>query len=111
VHENFVRLATRLINKNGRAAKLVSYTETGDAWNPARVETTTDIVLVQTRFKQDEIDGSLIKSDDFLFLIDSSVEPKTDMKIRDDSVDYSIINVIDITPADNTIMYRVQCRR
>ena len=111
IHTAFAKLATRLIDKHGRACQLQGYTETGTSYNPTRTaDTPIDIKAVQTRFKLSEIDGDLIQRTDKLFLVDAQIEPTNDMRFRDGSIDYEIKNVEAVKPGETNCLYKVQCR-
>lgn len=111
VHDRFVSTATRLIDRHGRDAALVSMERTGgDPWAPTLEEVVTPVVLVQTQLRASEVDGELIQVNDVRFLLDSSVEPTTDMRLRDGDVDYSIVDVDPVKPGTTTIIYKVQAR-
>lgn len=110
VHSRFVATATRLINKHGRNASLVSVSSTGSAYNPEQTETATSVVIVQTKFTLSEIDGELVKSGDLRFLMDSSVAPANDMHIDDNGTRYQVINVQEIKPGQASVLYKVQVR-
>ncbi len=109
IHNRFAALATRMIDKHGRNASLVSMTETGDAWNPVQAEVLAPVVIVQTQFSAMEVDGDLVRSSDKRYLMDSSVVPTSDMRLRD-GVDYSIMNVDEIKPGTLGVLYKVQAR-
>ena len=85
-------------------------TEAGDAWNPTQAEVVTPVVVVQTQFNANEIDGELVRVSDLLYLMDSSVEPTNEMRVRDDGVDYSIQNIDAVRPGTLSILYKVQAR-
>jgi len=139
VHEQFASLATRLIAKNGRPLELVTLHETGESWNPTITEQTALVVGVNTSFKMGEVDGTLVRATDKLFLIDAMVEVEPEMRLRDyklgagtslkplgewrvgidpfgvavpevTPIDYSIVAVIEVKPGTRTIMYKVQAR-
>lgn len=110
MHEQFAKLATRLIDKNGQACQLAKVANSGDAWNPIQTEVLTDIIAVNIQIKNSDIDGNLIKVDDLMFLIDSSVEPKLSDKFIHDNKKYEIKRVKKLKPADTTILYKIQVR-
>ena len=110
MHEQFVALGIKLIAQNGRTVQLVSYENSGDAWNPDKTEVLTQIKAVQTKFKSFEIDETLIKSGDILYLSGSRIEPTVDHKILDEGNYYSIINVVKTKPGETAIIYKIQAR-
>lgn len=108
-HENFKTLATKLITKNGATAQLVSITNSGASYNPAQVKTETDVIAVNVKIRNDEL-SDLVKTDDLMFLIDSSIEPKLPDRFKYESKDYEIKNIKKLKPADTTILYKIQVR-
>ena len=109
-HENFRDLATKLITKNGLTCQLITVTNSGDEWNPTQSETEVDVIAIQLSFNSNDIDGDLVKRDDKLFLIDSSIQPSLDMKFRHKDKSYQITYIDTLEPADTTIRYKLQCR-
>ena len=103
--------AARLISAYGRTMQLVTQTNSGDSWNPTVSESTTDVYGVETKYSNSEIDGELIKSGDVKVLIDAEVKPELSMRLRTNGIDYSIINIETLAPADLTILYKLQVRR
>lgn len=106
-HERFKALATKLISANGAPAQLVSFTTSGPSYNPTRTEEITDITAFNSAIDTREIDGSIIKTDDLRFLIDSSVEPELHHRFRYELRDYEIKHIKKLKPADTTILYNV----
>lgn len=113
VNESHIRLAataTRLIKKHGRALVLESTTSTGPAYDPTNTDVEVEIVGVQSQFKANEIDGDLIQRNDRQYLIDSNVELKADMKIKDQGVTYEIKGIDQIMPGETVMLYKAHCR-
>ena len=110
MHENFRDLATELINKNGLTCQLISITNSGDEWNPTLSESEVDVTAIQLSFNANDIDGELVKRDDKLFMIDSSVIPSLDMKFKHKNKSYEIKYIDTLEPADTAIRYKIQCR-
>ena len=127
----FTRLsatATRLISAYGREMSLVTITNSfgypsesltpseglspssGTSYNPVQTETTESIYGVETKFDNNDRNDWLIESKDVAILLDSTVEPKPSMRLRDSGVDYSIVNVKRVKPADKSIIYKLQVR-
>lgn len=104
------KTAARLIPKFGRTVQLVSITDSGPAWNPVQGEVETDVIAMQLSYKANEIDGDLVQADDKLFMMDSSEEPNTAQRIKDGEINYSIVSVNELRPADDKILYKVQVR-
>ena len=112
--------ATRLLSENGRAVTIISNgPNTGTAWNPeygAAVQ--TPVTAVVTKYKTNEIDGTIIRKEDKKMLIDAddiqaaidAGGPIETQKIKDGDTEYSIIDVEEIKPGPVSILSKVQCR-
>ena len=100
-----------MIAKFGRTIFIVSTVKTGSAYNPIISENTKAIKAIQKNYKNSEIDGSLIQSDDKRFLIYSTDAISTENKILDDGIKYSIVNVRTVMPGDTNIIYEIQARK
>lgn len=108
-YDKLIATATRMIDKFGRNITKRSVSSSGDAWNPTRSNTDTIISAVATSFNANEIDGTLIKATDKLFLTYSAVTV-SDL-IVDGTEVLSVINVSAINPAESVLIYKVQARR
>lgn len=108
-YDKLVATATRLINQFGRNVTKRTTTTTGDAWNPTKTDVDTTIKAVASSFKENEIDGTLIQSNDRLFLTYSDVT--TDDKIVDGGDILSVVNVKTINPGETILIYKVQARK
>ena len=111
VHTRFAETAARLIDRHGRSMQLLTDSQSGDPWDPVLTQSAQDIVGVQTQYEAHEIDGELIRREDKRFLLDATVTPDTAMRLRDDGVDYSIINIDKIQPGTTSIIYKLQVRK
>ncbi len=107
MHDRFVKLATRLIKKNGRQLSIVSIGLAGTAWDPTPAETITTVIGVQTNFNVADVDGNLVQETDKQYLINSAIMINAEMRIRDNGVDYSIVNINEIMPGETLVMYKV----
>ena len=110
MHEQFVRLAARLISKNGRGMQLVTVANSGTAWDPTQAETEADVIGVQTAFKAEDKNQWLIEAHDKAFLLDSSVTPIVGSTLVDGETHYSIINIATLAPGETTILHKLQVR-
>lgn len=109
-HARLANTAARLIKKNGRLVMLIDSQTTGPEFDPVTTETQTEIMAVESRFKQSEIDGELIQVNDKRFLVDSAVEPDNTMRLLDEGIAYSIKDVVRIKPGSITCLYKIQAR-
>lgn len=110
---NAVRLAAlaeRLIRENGRAATLITDTNTGTDFKPVITPSSQNIMLVESQFNADDKNDFLIEARDVKFLISSSYEPTTQKRIGDDGQQYSIVAVKKIKPGATVCLYIVQGR-
>lgn len=103
--------ASRLIRENGRTVKLRGLTPSGPAWNPSFSNADTDVKAFFTRYSAREIDGLVIQATDIKILLSSSVAPDVTMRLVDGSIDYSIIDVVEIKPGPTSVLYIVQARK
>ena len=109
----FLRLsatATRLISAYGREMQLLVVEDSGTEWNPTQTETAQDITGVETKFSVEDRASWAVETKDIAILLDSTVEPSLDMKLRDAAKDYTIINIRRVKPADKSIIYKLQVR-
>ena len=70
-----------------------------------------DIVGVQTKFSSHEIDGDRVRVQDKKILLASVVKPTTDMRLLDEGVNSSIINIDTTKPGLTTVIYELQVRK
>ena len=113
VHQWAVDTATRLIKKHGRAVQLVTTAESADSWNMSASTTSelvAEVVVVNTQYKAEEVDGNLIRATDKRYLMDSQHKPTTGMQVRDGGVDYEIKSAEPLYPGTDVIFYDVQAR-
>ena len=117
MHESFVRLATRLIKKNGRPLSLIEHSSlTGsEAWDPgSNIESEKSVIGVQIKFKAEELNGELKLKTEKVFLIDTATAGAItlDMRIKDENdVSYSILHFDEVKPGETSILYKVYAGR
>lgn len=110
MHDQFAALATRLIAKNGRAVQLISYTNSGKNYDPVYVENPTNAMAVQTLFSASDADIWRIETHDKAFLLDAAINLSVGMRLRDNGMDYSIVDMQIIQPGETVCLYKVQVR-
>ena len=110
IYDKAALTAEKMINIYGRSSYLVSVTKSGVDYDPVITETEIEIKLLESRFSINEIDGTLIKTDDKKFLIAGNIAPTIEMKIKDNGKSYSIINIIEAKPGDKLILSKIQAR-
>jgi len=107
---SFVTLAARLIDKNGRDMVLREMVSSGPSYNPTLTPVDHDVVGVVTEYKLSQL-NDIIKVGDKQILMAASAAPNAAMKLIDDGIEFEIVNVFEIKPANNTIMHKVHVRR
>jgi hypothetical protein len=110
MHEWAAQLAAEMIGNNGRAATLVTISNSGNAWNPVQTSAEVDVTVLQTAFNANDKNQWLIEAHDKAFLLDSSVTPIVGSTLVDGETHYSIVNIATIAPGETTILHRVQVR-
>lgn len=98
------------VSENGRNVVLRSFTTSGDDWNPVQVPVDTTVKALQSRFDAKEIDGTLIRTDDKLFLIAGGADIGLAKRLIDGGVDYEVVNVREVKPGAVSILWKVQVR-
>lgn len=72
------------------------------------------VSIVEANFRQQEIDGTLIRQDDKKALMSaykSTADPEVDDSIVIDSDTFNIVSIKSIQPGDTVIYYELQLRR
>ena len=110
MHEWAVQAAKEGIAENGRAATLVTISNSGDAWNPVQVSAEVDVTVLQTSFNAADKNQWLIEAHDKAFLMDSSVTPIVGSTLVDGAIHYSIVNIATLAPGETKILHKLQVR-
>jgi len=110
MHEWAAELATDAIIENGRAATLVTISNSGNAWDPVQTSMEVDVIVLQTAFKAEDKNQWLIEAHDKAFLMDSSVTPIVGSTLVDGETHYSIVNIATLAPGETTILHKLQVR-
>lgn len=100
--------AINLIARFGKTVQLRTVSNTGSDFNPILVPHDEPIKAVIIDYKNNEIDGTLIKAQDKKMLTASAV--KLSDNIVDDSTAYSVVSVNKIAPGATVLVYKVQLR-
>lgn len=67
---------------------------------------------VRGKFHRDEIDGTLIQRGDVRFTVEAtSIVPATSDKVEIDGKPYSVIDVDQVSPGGEALLYKVQVRK
>lgn len=104
--------AQRLIANNGKQAFLRVVTKSGPGWKPTgQTQKDIKIAAVESKFKTSDIDGTLIKQSDKLFLVSMKGKgPSNGDLIVVGGVAYPIIDVKITSPGTIAVLYKVHCR-
>ena len=98
------------IRDSGRPVDLVSYVQTGPSYDPVITPVPESTFAVQSNFRSNQIDGTLILASDKKFLFAGDVTPAIGMSIQDGTKKYEIKNVWQVKPGDTLILSKVQAR-
>lgn len=110
---NYAGLAAtseRLIRENGKDALLISETNTGTDYQPTITQTSATIKLVQSQFSKNDNNDFVLEANDMKFLVSSAFTLTTKQRIETNGLQYSIVAIKEIKPADTSILYIVQGR-
>ena len=110
MHEWAAELATDAIIENGRAATLVTISNSGSAWDPVQTSVEVDVTVLQTAFNAADKNQWLIEAHDKAFLLDSSITPIVGSTLVDGETHYSIVNIATLAPGETTILHKLQAR-
>ncbi len=108
-YSGVIATAKALIDRFGKTMERITTVTSGDEWNPTTVEFETQLIGVMTSYKNNQIDGTLIKATDKQILTYNAVDIGD--KIKDETISYNVINVDIIAPANDKILYKVQVRK
>lgn len=110
-YEDMAQLASDMVTEYGRSMLLRSYIVTGTDYEPIKTAIDTAITGVFTTFNTSDIDGTLIKSEDKICIVDANIVPDKSNSIVDSGFVYEIINVMEIKPAEVGILYKLHVRK
>ena len=110
-YSDMAKLATDMIDEFGRAMILRKYTISGTDYAPIKTPVDSPVTGVVTTFKRSDIDGTLIREGDKMILIDSAIEPSKADSVIDEGFVYEVVDIIDITPGDTSILYKLHVRK
>jgi len=113
-YSNLANTASRLINKYGQNILIV---RSGDSVDPVTGVTTSGsdinyktMGILQT-YPDNLIDGTRIKASDRLVIIDGSITPLIDDKIKLESQNWNVESLKTSNPAGTSLVHFVQVRR
>jgi len=108
-YSDFDTMAKELISEYGITATLKRISTTGE-FNPVITSVDVSVKLVVSKFKNFDIDNSLILATDLLFIVDSAEEIVKSDKIEVGGKLYDIENVVVVKPGSTVLLYKVQAR-
>lgn len=94
--------------------RTVTETTSSDEWDPTFDTSDTTVRAVRTNYEQSEIDGTVIKHDDVLYLIaPDPAYPKPEMvsQLVDGAETYRVINIRTVKTGPLAVLWKVQCRK
>ena len=109
MYSNLQATSARLIDKFGKNVTLRTQIKSGTSYEPTITNSDATIRAVITSFKIGQVDGTLVRADDKQLITDSSVA--VDQKIIDGAIEYSIVSIDEIKPADTALIYKAVLRK
>lgn len=114
-YDGLKTVASNLLASKGQQVTVSR--ETSSGFNPITgINTTSTSTFtgygVSTNYNQNQIDGTIVQNGDILFILESTdTEPELEDTIVIDSVNYIVKNVIEVSPAGTTVIYKLQLRK
>lgn len=108
-YSGVIATAKALIDRFGKTMAKITTVAPVNEWEASSDGIPTNITGVMTSYKNNQIDGTLIKATDKQILTYSAVEIGD--KIKDETISYNVVNVDIIAPANDKILYKVQVRK
>lgn len=108
-YSGVIATAKSLINKFGKTIYKISTIPPINEWEASTDGTPIAVKGVMIAYKNNEIDGTLIKATDKKILTYDEVSVGD--KIKDEEVHYNVVNVDTIAPANDKLLYKVQVRK
>ena len=108
-YEDMAEFATTMIADFGRQMALVTETLSDD-YIPTVTEHVEPVIGVETLRTVKDSAGLTVRTETWI-LLDSQVEPKSGMRVRDGGVGYSITEIAPKRPGPITTHYKVRINR
>lgn len=99
-----------LVSRLGRAVTVRTNVNTGTKFDPVITPTDAAATAAVFDFDASETDGSIIQENDKEFVLSSTVPVTKQNKIVDGSIEYAIVNLEELSPGSDVLMYIVQGR-
>lgn len=115
---SYAKIAKAAKDQIADKGRSVTISRGGDDFDPSTgimggTATTTVVKAVVSGFKTHQIDGTVIKAGDKMFLIAAdglTIKPDESDKIVDGAETYQVQNVEAVQPGDTALLYKVQAR-
>ncbi len=101
---------TSLVSRLGRAVTVRTFVNSGSDFDPTRTPTDTPATAAVFDFDASEVDGSIIQANDKEFVLSSTVAIDKQAVIIDNSIEYTLINIEEVGPGGDVLMYIAQGR-
>ena len=73
--------------------------------------TTDNVNAIRIQAENGLVDGTVIDNNMSVYILDSDVAPSSDDKFKIDGVEYSIVRIIEIKPANVVVAYKLIVKR
>lgn len=101
---------TSLVSRLGRSVTVRTFVNSGPAFDPVRTPTDAPATAAVFDFEASEVDGSIIQANDKEFVLSSTVAIDKQAVIIDGAIEYTLINVEEVGPGGDVLMYVAQGR-
>jgi hypothetical protein len=99
-----------LVSRLGRPVTIRTFVNSGPDFDPTRTPTDTPATAAVFDFEASEVDGSIIQANDKELVFSSTVPVTKQATIIDGSIEYVLINVEEVGPGGDVLMYVAQGR-
>jgi hypothetical protein len=104
--------ANRLIAQYGKPATLIRQEQSGPAYDPVVTEQQYEVQLVETGYRMDNRNSTLVQVGDKIGIISTDGEtPQLADKIMIDENRYNMIDVAPLNPGGTVLLFEMQARR
>jgi hypothetical protein len=107
---SFVTRIAALIDREGRPVTVRAFVNSGSNFDPTRTPTDTPATAAVFDFEASEVDGSIIQANDKDINLSSTVPVDLQSVIIDNGIEYTLINVEEVGPGGDVLMYIAQGR-
>lgn len=99
-----------LISRIGRPVTVRTFVNSGSNFDPVHTPTDTPATAAVFDFEASEVDGSIIQANDKDINLSSTVPVDLQSVIIDNGIEYTLINVEEVGPGGDVLMYIAQGR-